>query len=144
VLGSDITQSSFSDGERVTVKSSFSNSKSDELEQVAMSTPSSGKVTPIKGAPDTTTADIKATDSAADSTDQVVSQASVAVGDGVTTDNMTVDTTTTSDSNSTSPNGQENGPIITQSSTPEPSSMILVGSIFLGLGLIKRRRGKRL
>ncbi len=183
-LGSDVTESSFSQGERLTVGNSFSNALNRHTDSntasfggVAMFTHSSGKVESLEGSAQpshtatlpTAYADITTTDSVAitrsDSTvdsgtnkgsatesnagttpesgDKVVSDASAEVTNAVDSDNLSITTTTAQDTPTSSGTLNSFNPVETSASTPEPSTLVTAGTIFLGFGLFVAARRKR-
>lgn len=166
VLGSDITLSSLSDSQKQAVKNSFSNPRSGPLEGFSLFTPSTGKVdsidfsasSPRGSAQLSTFADISTTDHLADThldaggnsvttpdtADQVVAEASAAISDIVDPENLSVATTTTPGVGPVSSAGATDGsgPIPIQNG-PEPSSLVMAGSMFLASGLLGLFRRKR-
>lgn len=148
---SDVTQTGLSGGASLTFRGTSGNGQL--ATEIVMLTPATGKVlsfdstihmqhgTSMRAAIDPSTTDSGGT--AADAGSQVVTDASAAVSDEVNSDTMSVATTSSAATVATTSNGSPFDPVETTGGTPEPSTGLLAGTMFVGWGIFAALRRHR-
>ncbi len=146
----DITLSGMADGSSLLVRDSFASNRDSHGGSL---TPSNGKINSIAHVTmdaATTSADVVAPDAVgasvaapvpAETASQVVAEASASVSEVVDPSNLSIATTAApqpaSAESAASAPGFNSDPA---SASPEPSTLLLVGSMFFGFGAFRRKR----
>jgi hypothetical protein len=131
----DVNESSFSEGSSPATRYGSFNERNEPVDTSLMATEGEGHGRAPGASSDTAPAP-------QDPTDQVVSDASAVVSENVDPSDISL-ATTDMPQTTTSESSSDGITVVSEVGAPEPSSMFLVGSMFLGFAVSRKTRQKR-
>jgi hypothetical protein len=141
-FGGDITLSSFSDGERLAVRNTLSDTRT--MHSVSMLTPSTGKVDTFGSSDSSRSREPQTADSDAIATpksgDDLVGEISAAITQAVDSENLSIATTAAPQLSMPAASASDLAASPFSGGTPEPGSFVLAGLGWLLLLIARRKR----